>query len=267
MVASPQGVGVGLKPSSGAFGRREQRAAGARYPGGSFPNPWRFNTVATGTADLLQTLDSAIQEKVWPFFSALNAQHLIGESCFDRGAGPASLKHRRHMELEGRFFWWINRFIADGTTFEIGYGDREAIIETRLFFAAIRKRFEPWELLSAAQVTDPHAVTGQDRVLTPGSMTGIIAHIADGIREHWHILAKPTFELIERALVLRGKRLQQAQEEQRRRDRERASANASAAFHAGRFAEAIRPLEPFKSDAELSRSSAMMIELAERRLK
>jgi hypothetical protein len=58
-----------------------------------------------------------------------------------------------------------------------------------------------------------------------------------------------------------------AQAEQRRIDRERASIQASAAFHAGRYAEAIRLLEPFRDDAELARSSKKLLELAESRLR
>lgn len=219
------------------------------------------------TAALLDAFDSAIAEKVVPFFASLGAQHLIGESCHDRWPGPSSLKSRCHEELDGRFFWWINRFVVGDVTFEIAYGDREFIIETTLFYAGIPDRFAPWELLSAAQVTNPHVVSGEAWVLAPEFTVRVIEKLAHGLQEHWKILGSPAPEMIDRACVLRGKRALFAQEEQRRKDRERAGIRASTAFHAGRYAEAQSLLNPFRCDAELAPSAAKILQLAEQRLK
>jgi hypothetical protein len=223
--------------------------------------------VATNTPALLETLDTAIAEKVLPFFVSLGAQHLVGEACYDDWPAASSLKPRRHEELDGRFFWWINRFVVGNTTFEIAYGDREFLIETMLFYAGIPDRFAPWELLSAAQVAEPHVVSGEAWVLAPDFVIRVVDRLSDGIRQHWSILGTPVPQVIDRARVLRGKRMVFAQEEQRRLDRDRASLQASAAFHAGRYAEAKCLLEPFRGDAELTRSSAKLLEMAESRLK
>lgn len=223
--------------------------------------------MSTKTPALVATLDTAIAEKILPLFLPLGARHMIGESCYDAWPAPSSLKPRRYEELDGRFFWWINRFVVGETTFEIAYGDREFLIETMLFYVGIPDRFAPWELLTAAQVADPHVVSGEAWVFAPDFVVQVIGRLADGIWKHWSFLSHPKPEIIDRACVLRGKRMVFAQQEQRRHDRERASIQASTAFHAGRYAEAIRLLEPFRNDAELAPSSAKIIELAEKRLR
>lgn len=223
--------------------------------------------MATNIPALLNTFDTAIAEKVLPFFVPLGAQHLVGESCYDGWPAASSLKPRRYEELDGRFFWWISRFVIGDTTFEIAYGDRELLIEPMLFYVGVPDRFAPWELLSAAQVAEPLVVSGEAWVLAPDFVIRVIDRLADGIRQHWSILGNPTPQVIDRARVLRGKRMLFAQEEQRRQDRERASIHASTAFHAGKYEEAKRLLEPFQDDAELSRSAAMILEMAERKRK
>ena len=72
--------------------------------------------------------------------------------------------------------------------------------------------------------------------------------------------------MIDRARVLRGQRMDFAQEEQRRRNRERASIQASVAFHNGEYSEAMRLLEPYRDGDGLSRSSAMLLRMAKRRM-
>jgi hypothetical protein len=136
-----------------------------------------------------------------------------------------------------------------------------------LFYAGIPDRFAPWELLSAAQVADPHVVSGEAWVLTPDFVFRVIEKLAAGLQMHWSVLGAPAPAIIDRARVLRGKRMLFAQDEQRRRDRERSSIQASAAFHAGRYAEARSLLEPFQHDAELIPSAAKILTLAKQKLK
>lgn len=179
----------------------------------------------------------------------------------------SSLEPKRYEELDGRFFCWINRFIVGDTTFDISYGDREFLIETMLYYAGIPDRFAPWELLAASRVSEPHVVSGEAWVLEPNFVIRVIDRIAVGLRQHWSLLGNPQPEIIDRARVLRVKRMVFAQEEQRRKDRERANIRASSAFHAGRYAEAKRLLEAFKDDAELPPSAAKILKMAEKRLR
>ncbi|MCO5051771.1 MAG: hypothetical protein M9920_05665 [Verrucomicrobiae bacterium] len=222
--------------------------------------------MATSTPILLKTFDTAIAEKISPFFTPLGARHVVGESCYDERLGPSSLKLKSYAELDGRFFWWINRFIVDGTTLDIAFGDREFLIETAIFYDKIKNHFAPWELLSAAKVPNAHVISGEAWVLEPDFMVRIVERMAQGIQQHWNIISKATPPLIDRVCVMRNSRMIFNQEEQRRKDRERASTHASAAFHAGRYAEARSLLEPFKRDRELPPSAAKILELAEKKL-
>ena len=223
--------------------------------------------MASNTPALLDTLDAAIVDNLLPFFAKLAAQHLVGESSYTGYPGVSSLISRRHEDLDGRFFWWINRFIVDDTTFDVAYGDKEFLIETKLFYAGIRDRFAPWEILSAAQVDEPLVVSGETWVLSPDFITRVISRISNGIRQHWDILHKPTPKIIDRALVLRGKRMIFAQEEQRHQDRKRAEIKVSTAFHAGNYAKAKQLLLPFKDDVELTPASIKILEIIKKKLK
>ncbi len=217
-------------------------------------------------SELLEVLDSAINEHVSPFLASHGARHTTGISNFDGYPGPSSITLRQHSQVGDGIFWWVNRFEIGRTTFDIGYGDREAQIETMLYFEGIRDRFAPWVLLESSRVTDKLTVTGEMWVHKPGFMRKVIARIGDGLKQHWGILSSPSEEIIDRARVLRGKLMIFAQNEQRWRDRERACVKASTAFHAGNPAEAIRLLGPFEHDKEPSRSSKMMLDIARRKM-
>lgn len=227
----------------------------------------RRKAVTTNSHILVEAFDTAVAERLTPFFVALGGQHSAGEACYDGSSAVPALKALPYEELDGRFFWWINRFTVGGTTLDIAYGDREFLIQASLSYAGIAHHFAPWELLQAAQAPNPLAVSGGDWLFDPGSIARVVEEFAEGIRQHWSILGTADPRLIDRACVLRGERMLVAQAEQRRIDRERASIQASAAFHAGRYAEAIRLLEPFRDDAELARSSKKLLELAESRLR
>ena len=217
------------------------------------------------TSELLEVLDSAINAHVSPFMAAHGARHTTGLSNFDGYPGPSSITLRQHHNVGNGIFWWVNRFETGHTTFDIGYGDREALIETMLYYEGIKDRFAPWELLEAARVADKLTVTGEMWVHEPDFMKQVIARIGEGLTQHWSLLSSPSEEIIDRARVLRGKRMIFAQDEQRRRDRERACVKASTAFHAGNLGEAIKLLEPFEHDKELSRSSKMLLEIARKK--
>jgi hypothetical protein len=227
----------------------------------------RREAVTTSSPRLVETFDTAVAERLTPSFVSLGGQHFAGEACYDGSSAVPALKALPYEELDGRFFWWVNRFTVGGTTLDIAYGDREFLIQASLSYAGVADRFAPWELLHAAQAPNPHAVSGHDCLFDPGSIIRVVEQLAEGIQQHWSILGTPDPQIIDRACVLRVERRLFAQAEQRRLDRERASIQASAAFHAGRYAEAIRLLEPFRGDAELARSSTKLLELAELRLR
>ena len=193
------------------------------------------------------------------------AHYTKGLSNFDGYPGPSSISPRKLSEVDNSLFWWVHRFEKRHTTFEIGYGDRELLIETMLYYKGIKDHFNPWEILEAARVPDKLIVTGEMWVHAPDFMKRIIIRISEGLIKHWGLLSSPSEEVIDRALVLRGKRMVFAQEEQHRQDRESACIKASAAFHAGDPIQAFRLLEPFEHDKELARSSKMILDIARKR--
>ena len=214
---------------------------------------------------LLAAFDAGVLEHLQPFMQRVGARHFVGESCFDGWPGPSSLKPCSYKALDGIFFWWINRFSVGAVTLDLGYGDKEFIVESTLFYSGIRDKFSPWEILAAAQSPNPQGHFCKDWVLSADFIQKTICELSNDIIAHWDLLSSPSAEIIDRCRVLRGKRMVFAHEEQRRIDRERACINASAAFHAGSLDEAIRLLQPFRDDKELPRSSSMLLSVAENR--
>lgn len=218
------------------------------------------------TAELLASFDASVREYLCPFMDSQGAAHSVGHCNFDGWPGPSSISKRTYQELKGSFFWWINRFELEGCTLDIGFGDREFLVEPMLYYRGIRDHFAPWELLSAGAIPNPQSASGAVWVLSVGFMKKTIESASAGLIEHWPLLASPSPDLIDRARVIRGQQRVFAQDEQRRRDRERASVQASAAFHNGDYSEAIRLLGPYRDDEDLPRSSALLLRLATQKM-
>lgn len=218
------------------------------------------------TPELLAAFDATVQEHLCPFMQSQGVTHSVGHSEFNGWPGPSSISKRTYQDLAGSFFWWINRFQVEGCTLDIGYGDREFILEPMLYYRGIKDHFAPWELLSAATVPNPHVASGAAWVLSVDFMKKTMQSTSGGIIAHWPLFSSPSYDIIDHARVMRGQRLVFAQEEPRRRDRECASIQASTAFHIGHYSEAIRLLEPYRDDDDLPRSSAMLLKMAKQKM-
>lgn len=213
---------------------------------------------------LLTALDRCIQQQLCPYFSEHGAIYASGLSSYDGYPGLCTLQAKPFSSVGNSFFWWVYRFSVDDSTFDIGFGDREFIVETRIYYPTINAIFAPWELLAAHNVTDPQAMSGNAWVLSTELMERTVSSIAAGTRKYWPKLSRPEPSVVDRAQELRGRRLIYAQEEQRKRDRERACIQASRAFHENRLTDAIRLLDVYKDDKELSRSSRMLLHVAQK---
>jgi len=217
------------------------------------------------SVQLLNALDRAVSTHLCPYFTGQKMAYEVGLSSHDGYRGPSTLRHRPFESIRGSFFWWVHRFSSGEAILDVGFGDREFIVETTLFYPAIEARFSPWELLLAHEVPDPQAISGNTFVLTSDFMERTIAAMAEGISRYWQILSHPDPAIVDRAQELRGRRLIFAQEEQKRRDRERAAIQASRAFHENRFDEAINLLSPYQNDEDLPRSSKMLLHVAQKK--
>lgn len=217
------------------------------------------------SVQLLTALDRSVCQHLAPCLAEFGAIHSSGLSGCDGHPGECTLQNKEFSSVSGVFFWWIHRFASEDAVLDVGYGDREFIVETTIFYPSIQARFAPWELLLAHEVPDSQAMSGNVWVLTADFMERTIAALAEGTQKYWPKLLRPKPAIVDRARELRGRRLIYAQEEQRRRDRERASIQASRAFHENRMEEAIALLSPFENDEELPRSSRLLLEAAHKR--
>lgn len=220
----------------------------------------------TNTPQLLAFFDAAVRECLCLFMKKAGAKHSVGHSNFDGWPNPSSLSNRAYQDLHGAFFWWVNRFELEYCTLDLGYGDKEFLIEPMLYYRGIKDHFSPWEILSAATISDPHVASGETWVLSVDFMRKVIADVSRGLITHWELLSEPPPEIIDRTRVMRGKHMIFAKEEQRRLDRESACIRASASFHSGDFQDAVRLLEPYRGDEDLPRASAMLLEMAKRKI-
>lgn len=218
-----------------------------------------------GSVQLLSALDHAVWTHLVPYFVKHGAAYSSGLSKHDGYLEPCTLQSKPFDSVSSCFFWWVHRFKHDEAIYDIGFGDREFIVETAIYYPAIKTRFAPWELLAACKVPDSQVMSGNAWVLSIDFMERTVAELAEGTRKYWSMLSHPESRMVDRARELRGRRLIFDQEEQRKRDRVRASIHASRAFHENRFEEAIKLLSPYKDDAELSRASKMLLHIARKK--
>lgn len=217
------------------------------------------------SVQLLTAFDHSVTAHLLPFFTQRGMVYESGLSSHDGYLGPSTLNQRTFESIRGGFFWWVHRFVSPEAILDVGFGDREFIVETTLFYPSIEARFAPWELLIAHEVPDPQALSGNTFVLTCDFMERTIAALSEGFRRYWQILQRPEPSFVDRAQELRGRRLIFAQDEQRRRDRERATIQASRAFHDNRIEEAVKLLAPYRDDEDLPRSSKMLLHVARKK--
>lgn len=167
--------------------------------------------------------------------------HEAGLSDFE--SPISNLEEQEYSALEGRFFWWINRFRNESVVFDISYGDREFTVEARVFCEG--EWFGAWELLAASGVYEPLGASGESFVLNKDFMRRTILALAEGVKEHWGTLCSCDKRLIEKTLQQRSERLSQSMLEQEMEGVRRAGIRASEAFHSANYQAAIRHLQPY----------------------
>lgn len=217
------------------------------------------------SSELIASFDDCVKKYLCPFTQSKGAKHSSGKSNFDGNGAPSSLSSVSYDSVGNSFFWWINRFETDQCTLDISYGDREFMIETTLYYKGIEDQFGVWEIKMGAEIPEPTSACGASFVLSSEFMDKVISELSDGIKSNWELISSPSNEVIDRARVLRGKRMIFEQEEQRTRDREKACIQASTAFHNGEFKKAIQILEPFEKDEGLAPSSAKLLTMAKQK--
>ena len=141
-------------------------------------------------------------------------------------------------------FWFIERFTDQQCRFEIGYGDRELIVEADWWPDNNERGFGLWEILNAAKKSDTK-IGGSAWVSSSDFMARTIHDIAESLKVHLDLFVNPSNAIIDRALEIRGAKLRYDQEKQRERDLSRAKNEAASAFRNKEYARVIELLSPF----------------------
>ena len=185
-----------------------------------------------------------------------------GFSQFDGYPGLSSLRTSNFSNVPG-IFSYVVRYSDKEAVLDISYGDRELLVEPLIIYPTHKLRFYPSELLSAAGITrEAGTLSGGAWVQTREHMQSIVDQFAAALRPHWTVLRELKPQVLDRALIQRGRKMRFAQDEQRRKDSESACIQASTAFHSGDFRKAVALLTPFIGDADLPKTSQMLYELA-----
>lgn len=160
-------------------------------------------------------------------------------------------------------FCFIERFELPKVTLDVEFGDRESIVEAKLYYRG-EPCFAPWEFADAGAVKDPGGLAGSMWVLDITLMQEVIAAMAASLLESWSLFSNPGAAVLARVAERRRGREEANRKAQRGREMERAVAIAAGLFHRSRYVEVERLLAEFANDPELPPSAKRMVEIARR---
>jgi hypothetical protein len=211
-------------------------------------------------SDLLDTFEASVREGLDEFMLLRGANY---ESGFSRFEGkPTHLKPRSDA-IPG-LFWFICRYSLPGVYLEIGFGDRESLVEPMLVFTVHGLTHHPGIIAEAAGLNEG-GLSGSNFVIEIPFMRKTVAELTSRLKEQWDVFESPSEVILDRAQQLLGCRMVFALEEQRQRDRQRDTIQASVAFHSGDYSKAIRLLSPYEEDEEFTAAHRKMLALAKKR--
>jgi len=210
------------------------------------------------TSQLLDEFEASVQGEFKSFITERGAVYNSGFSQFE--GNPRRLK-KRGAKIPG-IFWFICRFQCPSVVLDIGYGDREFIVEPELYYPKIDRYIYPTFLVEAAGRNKEKGLGGNTFVLDLGFMKRTIQELATAITSTWDILESPSREIFDRVQVILGKKMVFDQEMQRKKDRERDSIIASRAFHEGDYERVISLLSTHQNDQELTVATRKILMMA-----
>jgi len=208
---------------------------------------------------LIGQFDSCIRDELLPFMRMNGLSHSVGQSDFSDDP-VVGLNSSKYSEPISMYFCWVNRFIGDKYTFDISYGGPEQTIEARIFCQG--QWLGCWELLSAANMSDAHMVSGNAFVCNRDFMKATIKALSFSIKDNWEILSSCNIQLIESVLKLREERSKNSRIEQEKNDMKIACIKASNAFHSQQYRDAIKLLEPYQNSSRLPKTSVKLLAMA-----
>ncbi len=168
----------------------------------------------------------------------------------------------KNQSIDG-VFWAATRYEKDESVFEIIFGDKDFSLEGYACFDRIN-RFGFEQIMDAAK--KPNADIGGGRqIYSAEEVQETLQDIAQPFKNHLQYFTRPSPKLIERALNMRGKRMQHQIYERYKSMVEDASAKAAKAFLEKDYGAVVELLLPFERD--LSASDRKKLEKARAKCK
>ena len=210
-------------------------------------------------SEQLDTFEASVREGLDDFMHSRGATYESGFSCFE--GLPRKLKSRSE-GIPG-LFWFICRYKFPAMYLDVGFGDRESLVEAMIGYPSLALEHHPGILAEAAGRNEG-GLSGRAWVVELPFMQVTVKELTSGLKSIWDLLESPSEEVLDRAQQILGRRLIFAQEEQRRRDRQRDTIEASTAFHEGNFSRAVELLSRYERDDEFSEANRKMLTLAKK---
>jgi len=211
-------------------------------------------------SDQLDTFEASVREGLDHFMIPRGAIYASGFSRFE--GLPRKLKARSE-GIPG-LFWYICRYTFPTMYLDIGFGDRESLVEVMVGYPALGLEHHPG-ILAEATGRNEGGLTGRAWVIELPFMRTTVEELTSGLKSIWDLLESPSEEVFDRAQQILGRRMIFAQEEQRRRDRQRDTIQASTSFHRGNFSRAVERLSRYERDDEFTNANRKMLALAKRK--
>jgi hypothetical protein len=183
------------------------------------------------------------------------------EFGLSRGDAPvATLDSYSSDGLSGHFLA-VQRYRLKGIVIEIVYGDREAIVQPRIFFP-LSGGFGLFEILRAAGIQDADA-EGDSLVSTTDALQRTVSRIAASLERHFELMTNPGIRVLARAQEIRREQRDQEKAMHRRAFLERARNEANAEFRIRNYRKVVELLEPFEDI--LSEADRQKVKIARER--
>lgn len=191
---------------------------------------------------LVETFRQECDAKLLFLESEYFAKKEFGLSCGD--APIASLVQFDPQRIP-KFFLAVCRYRLRKIVIEIVFGDKDDILESRVFFRKSKQLFGLHEIALAAGLSDPR-LDGGILIRDGNSMRQIIIALSAALKEHFALISDPGQPTTDRALKIRDERRREETLGHRKRLFEQTRNIAANEFRKRNFKNVIELLSPFE---------------------
>ena len=174
---------------------------------------------------------------------------------FEELTGLAFFEHGRQIikpyyvgDAPAETFWAISRYEKDGLAIELSYGDKSFILEGHIYYQHMQRvGFE--EVLQMAKKDDTD-VRSRPWLTSEHHVAEAITDIAQSIKKNKPYFLKYNEKFVERTMVMRAQRLQQAIRDQHKQNIKYISLMSAQAFQEKNYKRVIQLLRPYQQYLE-----------------